>query len=76
MPRVDEYKRVRAGLVFADVGKIHRDLLAKLVEEDHSDTTKTLRWLIEQEWNRRHNRLVDVIGEGVGEPVPVFGVSA
>lgn len=75
MPKREVYKRVRDGLVFADVGKVHLELLDKMVAEDHSDKTKFLRWMIEEEWARRgHPRLVSVIGEEVAgaDQVPIY----
>lgn len=75
MPRKDVYKRVRDGLLFADVGKVYMEMAEKMVAEDHSDKTKFLRWLIEQEWARRGKpKLVGVLGEEVdgAEPVPIY----
>lgn len=74
MPRKDVYKRVRDGLLFADVGKVYMEMAEKMVAEDHSDKTKFLRWLIEQEWARRGNQPVGVIGEEVdgAKPVPIY----
>lgn len=77
MPRKSEYKRVKDGLVYAELGKVHREMLNKIVELDHSDTTKVLRHMIEQEWKRRGlPELLDVIGEGIqgAQLVPVYGV--
>ena len=76
MPRKNMYKRVRDGLIFADVGKPHRDMFDKMVSDDHSDGTKVVRWLIEEEWKRRGlPPLVDLLGAGVegAELVPVYG---
>jgi hypothetical protein len=67
MPRKDEYKRVRDGLIYADVGAMHMKMAQSMVTEDHSDKTKFLRWLIEQEWERRGKPKL----EGA-EPVPIF----
>ena len=78
MPVKKIYKRTRDGLIFADVGKVHNKLFLQMVKADHSDKTKFLRFLIEQEAERR-KLLPVVVGEIGGEvegaeTVSVWGV--
>ena len=56
-------ERVRRGVLYAELGDVHRGMLDKMVELDHSNPTTFSRWLLEEEWKRRER----------AKTVPVFG---
>jgi len=69
-------ERVRRGVLYTELGDVHRGMLDKMVELDHSNPTTFTRWMLEEEWKRRGlPPLVAVIGDGVegAKSVPVFG---
>lgn len=46
-------KRVRDGMINADVTKKYLDMMEEMVKADYSDKTKWLRKIIEEEYKRR-----------------------